>query len=167
VIFLVTGFQYMASSMVFNFGYEFRRNWFRNFYFVIFSLGYTFIHFFITLKPGHLSCLWRVNCSNDNVLFAVSPPVYRPIQNAFGTTVMPKSFRGGLFGLMIANTVAIVAWDYLVVNGSRRYYANKKLEARDKKVAIESGMETYSKELKVAHDSQGSSTSAEVEVRLQ
>jgi cation-transporting ATPase 13A3/4/5 len=92
VIFLVGGFQYITTAMAFNFGYEFRLGWFRNYVFVILSTAFAFIHLYITLVPGELSCVFRVNCENENVVKGVTlEPV--PIQNDFNTTLMPEEFR--------------------------------------------------------------------------
>jgi hypothetical protein len=125
VLFLVAGFQYITSAMAFNFGYEFRRGWFRNYIFVVLATAFAVIHLYITLKPGELSCFWRVNCENQNVVASVTlEPV--PIQNDFNTTMMPESFQRGLVGIMIGNGVAIACWEFFAVNGIRRHFAVKK-----------------------------------------
>lgn len=64
-LFLVTGYQYISSAMAFNFGYTFRSAWIKNYTFVALALGFTIIQFYIALVPGYLSCVFRVNCSND------------------------------------------------------------------------------------------------------
>ena len=125
VLFLVGGYQYIISAAVFNFGYEFRSNWFRNYAFVSLVLGYTLVHFYITLVPSKLSCVWRVNCVNKDVRVGVTDTKI-PIQNAFNTTVMPTFFQRGVVGIMIGNAVALMAYEYFIVNGIRRYYAAKK-----------------------------------------
>jgi hypothetical protein len=76
----------------------------------------------ITLKPGEVSCFWRVNCKNENIV-ALEPV---PIQNDFNTTMMPESFQRGLVGIMIGNGVAIACWEFFAVNGIRRHLAAKK-----------------------------------------
>jgi hypothetical protein len=125
VLFLVGGFQYITSAMAFNFGYEFRRGWFQNYFFVVLATAFAFIHLYITLKPGELSCFWRVNCENESVVASVTfDPI--PIQNKFNTTMMPESFQRGLIGIMIGNGVAIACWEFFVVNGIRRHSAAKK-----------------------------------------
>lgn len=120
VLFLVTGFQYISSAMVYNFGYEFRKGWFSNYIFVILVSIYSGIMFYITMVPGKLSCVWRVNCVNENVVRGVTAHVPFPIQNPFNTTIMPNDFRVKILALMIVNTVAIMAFDFFVVNGLRR-----------------------------------------------
>jgi len=39
---------------------------------------------------------------------------------------MPEHFRYALVVIMIANTLTTVMWDYLVVNGLRRYFGSKR-----------------------------------------
>lgn len=64
-LFLVTGFQYIISAVVFTFGFKFRMPWFKNYFFVAFALLWTTLHWFATLLPSSESCIWRVNCSNE------------------------------------------------------------------------------------------------------
>jgi predicted metal-binding membrane protein len=54
-----------------------------------------------------------------------------PILNPFNTTVMPQDYRNKLIALMVCCTVAVVAWDYFIVNGIRRRLAAKKRAARE------------------------------------
>lgn len=130
-IFLVTGYQYISSAIVFNFGYEWRQAWIRNYILVALVFGYTFMQFWITLVPGKLSCFFRVNCNNEDVVRSVTSFQLIPVQNPFNTTVMPQDFRNKLIAIMVCNTVAVVAWDYFVVNGIRQRLAAKKRAAKE------------------------------------
>jgi predicted P-type ATPase len=65
VIFLIGGYQYIASAMVLNFGYTFRQSWWRNYVFVLLSLTWTSFFFVMTIYPSSFSCVWRVNCENE------------------------------------------------------------------------------------------------------
>ena len=121
VMFLVTGYQYISSAMAFNFGYEFRQGWFRNY--VILVVVYSFLMFFAALNPGTLSCLWRVNCTNEDVVHGVISGGLIPIQNPFNTTVMPWDFRIKVVLIMFFNAVATCGYEYLVVNGLRQRWA--------------------------------------------
>jgi predicted P-type ATPase len=125
-LFIITGYQYISSAMAYNFGYEFRQSWFQNRWFVILATTFTAIHFFVTLVPTKLSCLWRVNCENENVLFSIVQWRYVPIQNDIHTTLMPANFRYILVTLMIVNAAATMGWDYFVVNGTRKRLGAKK-----------------------------------------
>lgn len=124
-LFLVTGFQYISSAMAYNFGYEFRQGWFRNYVFVFFATFFALLHFYVTLTETHVSCIFRVNCINENVVESVTlAPL--PIENPFNTTVMPKYYRQHLVLVMIINAILIAAWDFFVVNGIRRRMAARK-----------------------------------------
>ena len=116
VIFIVAGYQYISSAAAFNFGYSFRSNWFRNYVFVVFFLLWTACHISATLTASRFSCIWRLNCDNDNVVRFVTVPYPVPIHNIFNTTVMPMEFRVKLVILMMANLILNCSWDYFVVN---------------------------------------------------
>jgi len=118
VIFLVTGYQYISSAIAFNFGYTYRAGWFRNYWFVFFALLWTTIHFIVTLVPSELSCLFRVNCSNEDVVTSVTSIDPQPINNPYNTTLMPADFRWVLILMMLLNLSANVCWDYFIVYGS-------------------------------------------------
>lgn len=140
VLFLVGGFQYITSAVAFNFGYEFRGSWFRNYVFVGLVILYSTIMIYITFVPGQLSCIWRVNCVNEDVRRSVTDDPF-PIQNPFNTTVMPDDFQAGIFGLMISNAIIISAYEYFVVNGVRRYYAAKKRQGKSVQIAGDNGQQ--------------------------
>jgi cation-transporting ATPase 13A3/4/5 len=81
VLFIVGGFQYMASAVALNFGYTFRAPWYKNYVFVgLVSLFMTF-QFVATLVPSSFSCIWRLNCDNE-VRFAFTPHRWPQIQSA-------------------------------------------------------------------------------------
>lgn len=125
VIFIVTGYQYISSAAAYNFGYSFRANWFRNYIFVGFFVIWTAFQFAATLSASKFSCIWRVNCDNDNVVRWVTSTEPEAIYNDFNTTVMPMSFRVVLLVLMIANLVLNCAYDYLVVNTALPKFGSK------------------------------------------
>jgi cation-transporting ATPase 13A3/4/5 len=117
-IFVVTGYQYISSAAAFNFGYTWRRSWWRNYVFVFFFLLWTIMHFVATLHPSEFSCIFRLNCTNENVVRSVTFSEPQPINNNFNTTLMPTSFRIALVILMIANLISVCGWEYFIVNGS-------------------------------------------------
>jgi cation-transporting ATPase 13A3/4/5 len=126
-LFLVSGYQYISSAIAFNFGYSYRANWFRNWVFVTLVVAYTVIHWTIIIHPGNMSCLWRVNCTNDHILRGItSGPIPVPINNNFNTTVMPLYFRWILIGIIIGNTIATSSWEYFIVNGIGRRFSKSK-----------------------------------------
>lgn len=117
VLFLVSGYQYVSTGMAYNFGFEHRAGWLYNWRFVFCVIAWTIIHFTITLHPSTLSCFFRVNCSNDDVVrFATSDELV-PIQNPWNTTVMPLKFREIIIVICIMNAVALCSWEYFFING--------------------------------------------------
>lgn len=125
-MFLVIGYQFISSAMTYNFGYEWRASWLSNQHFVLFVAAVSFIHFYVMLYPGYLSCLFRVNCDNDHVLRSVAQWELVAIQNDWNTTIMPNGYRFSLLLIVIANTLSVMAWDYFVVNGTRQRHVRKK-----------------------------------------
>jgi magnesium-transporting ATPase (P-type) len=129
-LFLVVGFQFFASAMAFNFGYEFRGSWFRNTWLLVVLIIFITIQVVITLMPSKLSCLFRVNCSNEDVIRSVSTWEAFSIQNDWNTTEMPVSYRITLLVYMLLNTAVVMAYEYYVVNGIRRRRGERRREGK-------------------------------------
>ena len=117
VVFIVSGYQYISSAMAYNFGFKHRAGWLYNWRFVFFVIVWTIIHFVIVLYPSTLSCFFRVNCDNEDVVRGATIDSKTPIQNPWNTTVMPVHFRHDLLVIIIMNAVALALWEYFVVNG--------------------------------------------------
>lgn len=126
VLFLMVCAQIIGVAIAMNFGYEFRRGWYRNYVFVAFVFGFSVWLSYIVFMPGNLSCYWRINCTNDHVLPSPVGGSPVPINNLFATTVMPEEFRWKMWALMVSNVLALSLYDYFVVNGIRRLKNNKK-----------------------------------------
>jgi cation-transporting ATPase 13A3/4/5 len=133
VIFLVSGYQYISSAMAFNYGYQYRQSWARNYVFVALAAAFTVMQFFITVVPSRLSCFWRVNCDNNDAVRWVTKISPVAIQNAFNTTVMPQSFRWKLLVYIIFNTITVQAYEYFVVNGVGKKVAREIKKRRETK----------------------------------
>jgi hypothetical protein len=65
VLFIVGGFQFIASSIALNFGYTWRAAWYKNYWFLVFASIFAAVHVTMTMYPSKLSCIWRVNCSSE------------------------------------------------------------------------------------------------------
>jgi magnesium-transporting ATPase (P-type) len=65
VLFVVGGYQYIASAIALNFGYTFRASWWRNYLFVLLATLWTVVIFVMTTYPSSFSCIWRINCDNE------------------------------------------------------------------------------------------------------
>lgn len=108
--------QYVFTAAAFNFGFTYRQHWIKNYLLVVLVVGFMFIHYWITLVPGPLSCWLRINCSNE---YNLSKSVYVmgrvAIQNPYNTTLMPLNFRIFLAVLMTVNLLAVLGWEYFIV----------------------------------------------------
>jgi hypothetical protein len=111
--------------MAFNFGYEFRKGYFHNYWFVLVSTTFAVVHFYACMVPGSLSCFFRINCDNEDTVIGVTTRERVPIQNPFNTTLMPHDFRVKILVIMVVNLVTIMSYEYFVVNGIRQYMAKK------------------------------------------
>jgi predicted P-type ATPase len=129
VLFAITGFQIFSSAIIYNFGYEFRQSWYKNYVLAFLICAYVFMHWFAVLSSGKMSCLWRLNCLSEDTYNGFSGQT--PIQNIYNTTIMPESFRRGLVAINVANLCTTVGWDYFVVNGTRQRVAAKRRGERN------------------------------------
>jgi cation-transporting ATPase 13A3/4/5 len=114
-IFLIAGYQYVASGMAFNLSVKDRAPWYKNRVFISFALLWTLLHFTVTLVPSHLSCVFRVNCTNENVVRGVVYFQPQPINNPFHTTLMPIGFRLYLLFLMVSNLGFLMGWEWFLI----------------------------------------------------
>jgi len=122
VIFVITGYQYISAAITYNFGYNFRASWQKNYVLVFLVLVFTIIHLVSTVGSNVLSCLFRLNCLNDDIPWTFMVKVLAedepyPINNPYNTTYMPIQFRWTLVGIVVANTIIIIAYEYFIANG--------------------------------------------------
>ena len=117
VIFLISGYQYISSGIVYNFGFVHRAPFYTNWRLWIFAIIFTVIHVIIIFHPSRLSCFFRVNCDNSHVLRSATIDEAIPIQNPWGDTIMPHDFRWKIFLLILFNTLLIIFWETAVMNG--------------------------------------------------
>eukprot|EP00923_Selenidium_pygospionis_P019539 GHVN01034162.1.p1 GENE.GHVN01034162.1~~GHVN01034162.1.p1 ORF type:complete len:1669 (-),score=175.90 GHVN01034162.1:2684-7063(-) len=62
-------FLYWTNGAVFNFGFEYRRSWIRNWVLVVYwVLGLIIMTFLTLAPPNDLSCLFRLNCGDKSLL---------------------------------------------------------------------------------------------------
>jgi cation-transporting ATPase 13A3/4/5 len=132
VVFLVSGYQYITSAIAFNFGFQHRASWWKNWRFQFFVIAWTVIHFTVILYPSTLSCFFRVNCENKNVLRGATVEDRTPIQNPWGHTLMPLHFREIILVIVIMNGVAISIWEYFVINGFVADWIRRQFPKKDR-----------------------------------
>ena len=131
VIWLITGYQYLSSAAAYNFGFTHRAPWWSNYQLVFFFTGFTVLHYYVTLSEDRVSCLFRINCGNENVVRPVIGSEPYPIHNNWNTTVMPYPFRWVIIGIMTANTLLSMTWEYYFVNGLQKKLGTKRRVKRD------------------------------------
>ena len=130
VTFLMVATQMLAAAAAMNFGYEFRQAWYRNTVFVLFLGGFAVLVVYAVLVPGPLSCVWRINCTNEYIHRGVTDPEPLPIGNPFNTTLLPQEFRWKLLAIMAANFCAVMGYEYFIVNGLCRQYLGARRRRR-------------------------------------
>ncbi|KAJ2454265.1 hypothetical protein EV183_001631 [Coemansia sp. RSA 2336] len=119
ILAIVSLFQFANNAMVVNFGYLFRRRWYRNYPLLFLWAVYISINSIILLAdPNWLGCRFRINCGSKSVLadkYDLHPDFYieeygNPIQN----NIIPTGSRYELWGICIGNMVATILWQLLV-----------------------------------------------------
>ncbi|RCI03520.1 hypothetical protein CU098_010396, partial [Rhizopus stolonifer] len=131
VLALVTLFQFINNAAAFNFGYKFRKAFWRNYALVFLWLLYIAIVSYWTLAgPNRFGCLFRFNCGTKGVLTQLGytpPPTYiEPYNTSLGHNIMPADFRWKLWGLCVGNMIAALAYEKLVVLGPVHSYLAKR-----------------------------------------
>ncbi|KAI8368373.1 hypothetical protein EDC96DRAFT_441550 [Choanephora cucurbitarum] len=131
VLALVTLFQFINNAATFNFGYKFRKSFWRNYALVFLWLLYIAIVSYWTLAdPNRFGCLFRFNCGTKQVLSQLGytpPPTYvEPYNTPLGHNIMPSDFRWKLWGLCVGNMIAALAYEKLVVLGPVHSFLAKK-----------------------------------------
>ncbi|KAJ2726315.1 hypothetical protein GGI07_000626 [Coemansia sp. Benny D115] len=120
VLAFVCLFQFVNNAMVVNFGYNYRRRWYRNYALnFLWALYVAMISGLLLSDPNWLGCRFRLNCGSKDVLakeFNLHPSFYiEDYNNIIGHNIIPHSSRYELWGICIGNMCATVLWQLLVV----------------------------------------------------
>ncbi|CAO0791257.1 unnamed protein product [Mucor circinelloides] len=131
VLALVCLFQFINNAAVFNFGYKFRKAFYRNYTLVFLWLAYLImVSHWMLADPNQFGCLFRFNCGTKEVLEQIDyapPPTYVDQYNTpLGHNVMPPEFRWKLWGLCVGNMAAALMYERLVVLGPVHTFLAKK-----------------------------------------
>lgn len=131
VLALVCLFQFINNAAVFNFGYKFRKSFYRNYALVFLWLLYiAIVSYWLLADPNRFGCLFRFNCGTSEVLEQMNytvPPIYiEPYNTPLGHNVMPWDFRWKLWALCIGNCLAALAYEKIIVIGPVHRYLAKK-----------------------------------------
>ncbi|KAJ1967987.1 hypothetical protein IWQ62_001520 [Dispira parvispora] len=118
-------FQFVNNAAVYNFGYLFRRSWWRNYSLVVvWAVFVALVSYMELADPNWLGCQFRYNCGTADVLVDLGYPRpsfdIEPYNIDQGHNVMPRDFRWKLWGYSMANMAAGVLWEKMVVLGPIR-----------------------------------------------
>ncbi|RCI01675.1 hypothetical protein CU098_004923 [Rhizopus stolonifer] len=132
---LVCLFQFINNAAVFNFGYKFRQSFWRNYALVFLWALYLAIASYWTLAdPNAFGCLFRFQCGTREVLeqMGYTPPsvLIVPYNTPLGHNVMPSEFRWKLWGLILGNMAAALAYERLVVLGPVHHFLARKFPVK-------------------------------------
>ncbi|KAJ2623079.1 hypothetical protein GGI26_002688 [Coemansia sp. RSA 1358] len=132
--------RFVNNAMVVNFGYHFRRRWYRNYALIFLWAVYVAIISIVLLaRTNWLGCRFRINCGSKSVLasdFNIHPSFYiEDYNNVIGHNVIPTSSRYELWGICIGNMCATVLWQlifalYPVHSWLRRNRPLRRLQAK-------------------------------------
>ncbi|KAJ1903406.1 hypothetical protein LPJ81_003075, partial [Coemansia sp. IMI 209127] len=134
-------YQFINNGFLVNYGYLYRRTWFYNptllgiWAMLIIMMSYAELG-----PPSRLSCTFRVNCGNPDVLrdLGFSPPnmYIEPYNSPIGNNVLPTYAKWTLWGYSIGNMVASNLWQVLVVYGPVRNFLRKRRPLRRLKTKL-------------------------------
>ncbi|KAJ1927681.1 hypothetical protein IWQ60_002737, partial [Tieghemiomyces parasiticus] len=127
----LTMYQFVNNGAIYNFGFLYRRSWWRNYALVTVWAGFIAAMSFIHLAdPNILGCFFRLNCGNPNVLreLGYTPPsVHIETYNVNqGHNVFPRHARWVLWGYSMANIVTALVWEKFIVLGPVREWMRRK-----------------------------------------
>lgn len=133
---IVCLFQFINNAAVFNFGYKFRKAFWRNYCLVILWLFYiAIVSYWLLADPNNFGCLMRFQCGTKDVLaqigYSIPSGYVEPYNTPLGHNVMPWEFRWRLWGLCIGNCLTTLAYEKFIVLGpiheflAKRYTVNK------------------------------------------
>ncbi|KAG1078405.1 hypothetical protein G6F42_024281 [Rhizopus arrhizus] len=122
VLALVCLFQFVNNAAVFNYGYKFRKAFWRNYSLVFLWLLYiAIVSYWMLAGPNRFGCHFRFNCGTKEVLselgYEVPPTYIEPYNTPLGHNIMPSDFRWRLWGLCLGNMAAGLIYEKLVVIG--------------------------------------------------
>jgi cation-transporting ATPase 13A3/4/5 len=135
VLAFVCLFQFINNAAVFNFGYMFRKAFWRNYWLVILWLFYlAVVSSWMLADPNSFGCIFRMNCGTKEVLeqlgYSAPSSYVEPYNTPLGHNVMPKEFRWRLWGLCIGNCVATLFYEKFFVLGPIHTYLARKFPVK-------------------------------------
>jgi hypothetical protein len=116
---------------VYNFGYLYRRSWWRNYTLVVcYTAMMAFVSYMILADPNPVGCWFRINCGDPDVLEELGYPrptwTIEQYNNPLGHNVFPRDFRWTIWGYSRVNCAINILFEYFVVLGFGRRWAKRR-----------------------------------------
>ncbi|PVU99625.1 hypothetical protein BB559_000550 [Furculomyces boomerangus] len=133
--------QLVTSAFIVNFGYIFRRRWYRNYLLVIFSVSFvSILSYMLMADPNWLGCKMRFNCGTKSKLVSLGYPEpsysIADYNMPLGHNVFPKNQRLPLLLICYANIIVIILWESVVIIGPIKNYIRSKFPLKRVKVLL-------------------------------
>ncbi|KAI8803941.1 hypothetical protein BJ742DRAFT_826606 [Cladochytrium replicatum] len=130
---VMTLFQFINCAAVFNFGGIYRASWYKNYILVGFWAIFLALLSYVTLAdPNLLGCWFRLNCGDKAAVEAlpekyVYPDIWiEPYNIEAGHNILPRWYRPWLWALGVANVIASLLYEKVVVLGFVRQWVKSK-----------------------------------------
>jgi hypothetical protein len=145
VLGVLTAFQVLNASCAFNVGMKYRQGFFKNKKFLmIFGFLFAILASILLADPNPIGCAFHINCGNSKALTDLGYKVYwtAPFEyySSIGHNVLPIYFRVTILLIVIANLVAIMAWESFVIQGPGRVFlksfANGRWQVKKRPVSV-------------------------------
>ncbi|KAJ2838531.1 hypothetical protein J3B01_001349 [Coemansia erecta] len=135
VISIVCLFQFVNNAMVVNFGYLFRRRWYRNYALIfLWAVYVSIISIVLLARTNWLNCRFRINCGSKSILadsFDIHPSFdIEDYSTPLGHNIIPNDGRYELWGICIGNMCAAILWQLVVALYPIHSFARKKRPLR-------------------------------------
>ncbi|KAJ2995705.1 hypothetical protein HDV02_000543 [Globomyces sp. JEL0801] len=125
---VLTMFQILHSSCVFNLGNKYRQGFWKNRIFILaYATGCALLSGLVLSDPNALTCLFHINCGTEESLINlgyvvnfITPSEYF---NNIGHNVIPVQFRWVILVFAFFNLLALLFWEKVVILGPVRQFA--------------------------------------------
>ncbi|KAJ9077626.1 hypothetical protein DSO57_1015054 [Entomophthora muscae] len=124
-------FHFVNSAFIFNFGFRFRQAFWKNYslllMWIVLMVGIIYV---LLADPNWLGCFVRMNCGDPDALVSLGYPrpsfPITPYNIPHRHNVFPQYFRYMLLAYCLANALAALLWETVVVLGPIRAYFSRR-----------------------------------------
>ncbi|CAO3610518.1 unnamed protein product [Cunninghamella echinulata] len=141
ILTFITLYQFINSGFVFNYGYIYRKVWYRNYLLLfVWALFVAIISYWELADPNIFGCLMKLNCGDPDTLVELGYPrpdfYIEPYNIPLGHNVLPKAFRYQLWAYSIGNFLLINIWELFILYGPVRSYYRSKYSSKKSKIPL-------------------------------